>query len=109
MTPHGDKNPGTGRHRHYPYEAVGEAMLLKVLSNAVSGIQAIKSRAFRDLFLATKSEIEADRVQKKVLIVGLSSAGETTEIKLVPASEISAALSKSKSQAHLVIDLGKLF
>ena len=107
LLPVGEKNPGTGRHRRYPYTAVPEAMLLKVLSDAIGRMQALKARAFGELFQAAKEELGKDKIEKLV-ILGLAPDGEAAEIKLVKRDELLEALAGSQCQAHLLIDLGKL-
>jgi hypothetical protein len=108
LVPVGEKNPGTGRHRRYPYSAVPEAMLLKVLSDAIGRMQGIKSRAFGELLQAAKDELANNPAGGKLLIVGLAPEGGATEINLVQSSGLLKVLASSRYEAHFVIDLGKL-
>jgi hypothetical protein len=109
LMPVGEKNPGTGRHRRYPYSAVPEAMLLKVLSDAIGRMQGIKARAFGELLQAAKEELANNPPGGKLLIVGLAPEGGATEINLVQSGELLKVLAGSRYEAHFVIDLGKLF
>ena len=109
LAPVGEKNPGTGRHRRYPYSAVAEAMLLKVLSDAIGRMQAIKARAFGDLLQAAKEELAKNTGDGKLLVVGLAPEGGAAEINLVQSDELLQILAKSRYEAHFVVDLGKLF
>ena len=109
LLPVGEKNPGTGRHRRYPQSAVAEAMLLKVLSDAIGRMQSIKTRAFSDLLHAAKEELAKNTGDGKLLIVGLAPEGGAAEINLVPSDELLQILANSRYEAHFVVDLGKLF
>lgn len=107
LVPVGDKNPGPGRHRRYPYTAVGEAILLNVLTEAIGRMQAIKARAFHDVFQAAKEVLAKDATLGKLLVIGLASDG-TAEINLTKTEGLPRLLASSGSAAHLIISLGKL-
>jgi hypothetical protein len=109
LVPVGEKYRGTGRHRRYPYTAVPEAMLLKVLSDSIGRMQAIKARAIGDLFQATKAVFANGSHVGKAVIIGLTPEGDAVEIKLTEGDQLLSILARSKCEAHLVIDLGKLF
>jgi hypothetical protein len=109
LVPVGEKNPGTGRHRRYPHSAVPEAMLLKVLSDAIGRMQGIKARAFGELLQAAKEVFANNSTGGKLLIVGLAAEGGATEINLVQSSGLLEVMASSRYEAHFVIDLGKLF
>lgn len=109
LVPIGEKNPGTGRHRRYPQSAVAEAMLLKVLSDAIGRMQGIKTRAFGDLLQAAKEELAKNTGEGKLLVVGLAAEGGAAEINLAQSDELLQILEKSRHEAHFIVDLGKLF
>jgi hypothetical protein len=109
LMPAGEKNPGTGRHRRYPYSAVPEAMLLKVLSEAIGRMQGIKARAFGEFLQAAKEELANNPPGGKLLIVAIAPEGGAIEINLIQSGELLKVLAGSRYEAHFVIDLGKLF
>jgi hypothetical protein len=109
LVPVGEKHRGSGRHRRYPYTAVPEAMLLKVLSDAIGRMQAIKTRAIGDLFQATKEVFAKGSHSGKLLVVGLTPEGSPIEIKLIESGKLVGILARFRCEAYLLIDLGKLF
>lgn len=84
-------------------------MLLKVLSDAIGRMQAIKTRAFSDVLQAAKEELAKNTGDGKLLVVGLAPEGAAAEINLVQSDDLLQVLAKSRYEAHFVVDLGKLF
>jgi hypothetical protein len=108
LVPLGDKNPGTGRHRYYPYTALADVLLLTVLTDAI-GLQAVKARAFSDLFHLAKERLKTDPGKDQLILIGLSRHGEPAKTILVRSNALQSELNASDHQVHIVIDLGKIY
>ena len=108
LLPLGEKNPGTGRHRYYPHWAVADALLLTVLTDAV-GLQAVKARAFAELFKLAKQALKTDPGKDQLIVVGLSRDGQPAKTNLFRSHNLQKELNASDHQVHIVIDLGKIY
>jgi hypothetical protein len=108
LVPLGDKNPGTGRHRYYPYTALADVLLLTVLTDAI-GLQAVKARAFSDLFHLAKQRLKTDPEKGQLILMGLSRDGQPAKTSVVRSHDLQRELNASDHQVHIVIDLGKIY
>ncbi|MCK1317135.1 hypothetical protein [Bradyrhizobium sp. 23] len=115
LTPVGDRNPGTGKHRSYPEGALADALVLSILTEAV-GMKAVSGPLGRMFKEITKVNLKS-KIQKAAhaapgetfLLFGLSRPeAALPEVGLCNAKNLAGFLAESFHETHVVIDLGKL-
>jgi hypothetical protein len=105
LLPEGERNPGTGRRRHYPETAIIDALVLSVLTEQV-GMPAVRTRHFKKLWEVARERYLLNLPRKQYLVIGLSpknaSIGQSTP-------EGISSQFRPEHDAHVVVDLHRLF
>jgi hypothetical protein len=107
LQPVGEKNPGTGRHRHFPESALIDAAILHVLTAQI-GMQAVMARPLSKLFRYSRGEFKKPNTARFVT-VSRSADNRAAEIGLSHAEGLADLLVGSPHESHVVINLQKLF
>jgi hypothetical protein len=107
LEPVGEKNPGTGRHRRFPENALIDAAILHVMTDQI-GMQAVTAWKLRKLFKETRKAFKKSDAERFVTI-GRSPDNRAAEIGLSHAEGLAGLLAGSPHESHVVINLQKLF
>lgn len=111
LMPLGEKNPGTGKHRIYPREAIAEALILSILTDA-AGMQAVKGPVGRLFKVIRRSGLEkriwsTAAAGQSFLMVGLTRDA-LPEATFCKGQGLASEIGRSAHDSHVVIDLWKL-
>jgi DNA-binding transcriptional MerR regulator len=107
LRPIGQKNPGTGRHRRYSESALIDALVLHVLADVV-GMPAVKARSFSALFDEVRGELKKKPTRDRFVAIRWVTDAEW-EVGTSYSDGLPGLLSGSKYEAHVVINLRKLY
>jgi hypothetical protein len=106
LRPLGEKNPGTGRKRHYPETAIIDAMLLTVLTDQI-GMAAVKTTRFRKLFAEARRLWSRPPNIQQFAVISLSPA--ETVVGVSKPENLANIFMSDPDAVHIVINLNHLF
>jgi hypothetical protein len=108
LVPIGEKNPGTGKVRHYPEAALMQAALIQVIVDC-TGVAAVAAgdllKEANQIFERAKS----GHLEDSLLIISKSVGTSRWTMSHVRSEKLPAFLARARDDTHTIVVLSRLF